>query len=167
MTNNGADHSAKTKIKLNVIFVCTGNTCRSPMAEFLFKQYLKDNKRASDYSVTSAGLYAERGDKLNPTAHATLELLGVKHNAERKAKPFTVQMSLDGDLIVAMTERHVASCDSENAISYAQLIGREIIDPIGGTLQTYLDCAAQLGSGFDALIKIADARLERKREAID
>ena len=40
-----SDKSDKSKIKLNVIFVCTGNTCRSPMAEFLFKDYLRDKKR--------------------------------------------------------------------------------------------------------------------------
>lgn len=153
-----------SKIKLKIIFVCTGNTCRSPMAEFLFKQYLKEKKRGADFSVSSAGLYAERGAELSPTAHKALELLNVPHNM-RKSKPFTVQMSLDGDMIIGMTKAHADMCESENALSYAELIGKEISDPYGGTLQEYLDCAAQIRGGFDELLRRADEKLLRKRGA--
>ena len=48
--------------KVKIIFVCTGNTCRSPMAEFLFKDYLRDKKRIGDFNVSSAGLEAGKGD---------------------------------------------------------------------------------------------------------
>ncbi|MCM1368481.1 MAG: low molecular weight phosphatase family protein [Roseburia sp.] len=158
-----AGAGAKTaKKKLNIIFVCTGNTCRSPMAEFLFKQYLKDKKRASDFSVSSAGLYAERGGQLNENADKALELLNVPHTL-RKSKPFTVQMSLDGDLIVCMTREHARLCESDGAISYDALTGREVPDPFGGTLAEYLDCAAQIRSGFDELLRRADALLALKK----
>ncbi len=73
-------------IKLNIIFVCTGNTCRSPMAEFLFKDYLKQKKRSADFTVSSAGLLAEKGSALSPQADAVLTDLGVKHASDRKAK---------------------------------------------------------------------------------
>lgn len=154
-------HAKEVKQKLKIIFVCTGNTCRSPMAEFLFKQYLKDKKRASDFSVSSAGLYAERGDAMSPTADSALEFLKVPHTA-RKAKPFTVQMSMDGDMIVCMTRAHAKMCDCERAISYDELTGREVPDPYGGTLGDYLDCAAQIRSGFDEILKRADELAARK-----
>ena len=74
------------KIKLNVLFLCTGNTCRSPMAEFMFKDYLREKKRIGDFNVSSAGLEAGKGDILTPQAAEAMETLGVKHNAERNAR---------------------------------------------------------------------------------
>lgn len=144
------------KEKFNIIFVCTGNTCRSPMAEFLFKDYLRQKKRSADFSVSSAGLEAAKGDKIAPQAVEALSALGVKHNPERKAKVFTVQMSLDGDLIVGMTDEHAMRVGSDNAISYVNLIGRPISDPYGYNTQVYLMCAAEMQTGFDRLLEIAD-----------
>jgi len=151
------------KIKVVVTFVCTGNTCRSPMAEYMFKAYLKEKKRLSDFSVNSAGLYARRGDVLSATAHDALEFLGVKHNQARRAKPFTVQMQEDSDIVVTMSERHKAMCDGDNVISFDEIVGAPIADPFGGSLQTYLDCAAQIRSAFDEILKICDGILKRKR----
>lgn len=146
------------KEKFSIIFVCTGNTCRSPMAEFLFKDYLRQKKRGGDFSVSSAGLEAAKGDTIAPQAVEALSTLGVKHNPERKAKVFTVQMSLDGDLIVGMTDEHAMRVGSDNAISYVDLIGRPVADPYGYSTQVYLMCAAQMQTGFDRLLEIADQR---------
>ncbi len=151
------------KIKLNVVFVCTGNTCRSPMSEYMFKAYLKEKKRYGDFTVTSAGLYVRRGDKLSATADEALDYLGIKHDHDRRAKPFTLLMAEDCDLIVAMTERHAELIDSDKVVSFEQLIGRAIDDPIGGSLSNYLDCAALIRSSFDALMKMCDGLLEAKR----
>lgn len=143
--------------KFNIVFVCTGNTCRSPMAEFMFKQYLKDIKRGGEFSVSSAGLYAERGSVLSENAHKALEFLGVKHNAERKAKVFTVQMSLDADLIIGMSARHAAECDGDNVTSFESFGSkRAISDPYGGSLQVYLECAAEIRACFDDILKKCD-----------
>lgn len=148
--------------KLSIIFVCTGNTCRSPMAEFLFKDYLRQKKRSGDFTVSSAGLEAAKGDKMTPQADEALTILGIKHNAERKAKVFTVQMSLDGDLIIGMTDEHAMRCDSDNAVSFVDLIGRPIADPYGYSTQAYLICAQQMQSAFDRILEIADRKLKEK-----
>ena len=146
------------KEKFSIIFVCTGNTCRSPMAEFLFKDYLRQKKRTADFSVTSAGLEAGKGDRIMPQAVEALSTLGVKHNQDRKAKVFTVGMSLDGNLIVGMTPEHALRCDSDNAISYVDLIGRPVPDPFGYNTQAYLMCAELIQSGFDKILEIADKK---------
>ncbi len=147
------------KKKFKIIFVCTGNTCRSPMAEFMFKQYLKDKKRSGDFVVSSAGLYAERGSKISDNAVAALDFLGVKNNRERKAKTFTVQMSLDADLIVAMTDRHAAECgDGDNIMSFDDF-GSAIYDPYGGPLQLYIDCAVKMRDCFDGILRECDKRI--------
>lgn len=150
--------SDNKKEKFSIIFVCTGNTCRSPMAEFLFKDYLRQKKRSGDFTVTSAGLEAGKGDKITPQAVEALTALGVKLNPERKAKVFTVQMSLDGDLIIGMTDEHAMRCDSDNALSYVDLIGSRIPDPYGYNTQAYLMCAQAIMSGFDAILEIADRK---------
>ena len=152
-----------SKIKLSIIFVCTGNTCRSPMAEFLFKDYLKQKKRSGDFNVTSAGLEAGKGDTMTPQAAEALTTLGVKFNPDRKARVFTVQMSLDGDLIIGMTDEHAMRCDSDNAISYVDLIGHRIPDPYGYPTPAYLECAAAMKSGFDKILELADEKLAEKR----
>ena len=150
--------SEEKKEKFSIIFVCTGNTCRSPMAEFLFKDYLKQKKRSGDFAVSSAGLEAGKGDRIAPQAVEALTTLGIKHNPERKARVFTVGMSLDGDLIIGMTDEHAMRCDSDNAISFVDLIGRPIPDPYGYNTQAYLMCAAQMQTAFDKILEIADQK---------
>ena len=155
------------KVKVKIIFVCTGNTCRSPMAEFLFKAYLKERKRAGDFTVTSAGLEAGKGDVMTRQADEALTALGVKHTPDRKARVFTVQMSLENDLIIGMTDEHAMRCDSDNAVSFRELIGSQIADPYGRSTQAYLDCAAQMSEAFDAILALADKKLLEKRAQDD
>lgn len=154
------------KIKLNVLFLCTGNTCRSPMAEFMFKDYLREKKRIGDFNVSSAGLEAGKGDILTPQAAEAMETLGVKHNAERKARVFTVQMSLESDVIVGMTREHAYRANSENAISFVDLIGAQIFDPYGYGVDVYLKTASQIRSAFDRLLELCDKKLEQKRKNV-
>lgn len=147
--------------KTSVIFVCTGNTCRSPMAEFLFKDYLKQKGRLSDFAVSSAGLAVERGSVISENACGALNILGVKYNAGRKAKTFTVQMSLDADLIVAMSDLHAERCGSDNAVSFEELTGRPIGDPYGGSVNDYLECAVRMRDAFDKILELADKKTEQ------
>lgn len=151
------------KTKLSVMFVCTGNTCRSPMAEYLFKDYLREKKRVGDFTVSSAGLEAGKGDVMMPQADEALTALGIKHNADRKARVFTVKMSLDSDLIIGMTDEHAMRTGSDRAVSYTELIGRPISDPYGMSTNVYIDCAKQMASGFDKILEIADEILSEKR----
>lgn len=155
--------SEKSKIKASIVFVCTGNTCRSPMAEYLFKDFLRQKKRSGDFTVTSAGLEAAKGDTMMPQADEALQILGVKHEAARKSKVFTVQMSLDSDLIIGMTDEHAMRCDSENALSFRDIIGTPIADPYGMSTEVYLRCAEMMRSAFDRILEIADERLAEKR----
>lgn len=143
---------AEKKKKFKLIFVCSGNTCRSPMAEFLFKAYLKERK-ITDVDVSSAGLYAARGDVLSENADRALAFLNVPHTA-RKAKMFTAQMALDADMVIAMTDAHADACGELERLYTFEDFGalRGIGDPYGGTLQDYLDCAAKMRACFDEIL---------------
>ncbi len=148
---------ADKKKKFGIVFVCTGNTCRSPMAEFMFKAYLKEKGVAGLYSVSSAGLYARRGDVLSENADKALSFLGIPHT-QRKARTFTAGMALDSDLVVAMSERHAAECGDVKNVCTFEDVGAvaPIADPYGGSLQDYLDCAAQMRACFDGLFSLCE-----------
>ncbi len=88
---------------MNILFVCTGNTCRSPMAEGLFKDMLKKNK-IDNIDVSSAGLSVFPGEGANEKAVRALEEKGIdigKHRARQLPE------KLDkADLILTMTLSH-------------------------------------------------------------
>lgn len=133
------------------------------MAEFMFKDYLRKKKRIGDFNVSSAGLEAGKGDTLAPQAAEAMELIGVKCDPKRKARVFTVQMSLENDVIVGMTDEHAYRCRSDNAVSFTELIGKPIADPYGCNVHVYLDTAAEMRSGFDVLLALCDEKLAEKR----
>lgn len=151
----------KKPSKFTVMFVCTGNTCRSPMAEFMFKEYLKEKKRGADFSVSSAGLYAERGTVMTEQAEQALRFLNVPFKPERKARIFTAAMSHDTDLVIGMTAAHAKECGG-NAVSFESITGMPVPDPYGGSLRVYLDCAAQIRAAFDRILELCDEKRGKK-----
>ena len=86
-----------------VLFVCTGNTCRSPMAEYLFNQAAAQQGLA--WRAASAGLYA--GDApMSPGALVAL----AKHSIDgsrHRARPLSDALVQDADLILCMTQEHL------------------------------------------------------------
>ena len=66
-----------------VLFICTGNTCRSPMAEVIFRAEIK--KRKIKYvDAASAGIFAQNSTAINPFSAACLQEMGLDHS---KFKP--------------------------------------------------------------------------------
>ena len=87
-----------------ILFVCTGNTCRSSMAEALFKDILK-NRAIDDIEVGSAGLFALEGDKASNEAIEVLKEDGIDLSRHR-ARLLNGQLLLDIDLVFTMTKAH-------------------------------------------------------------
>lgn len=89
-----------------ILFVCTGNTCRSPMAEGIFKKMLAD-RGVNGVECSSAGLFAMTGDSACDNAVKAAERFGVDISAHR-ARRITSYILDETDEFVCMTREQAA-----------------------------------------------------------
>lgn len=126
------------------MFVCTGNTCRSPMAEYILKHMVKKAER-EDIKVTSAGLCVNVEDKINTNAVSALKKLGI---TVRRFKPKQVDATLcrKQNAVICMTDKQKqAFVGFNNVYTVNELTGcGEIEDPYGKSEQTYIACAEKI-----------------------
>ena len=139
---------------MNILFVCTGNTCRSPMAEGLFKKLLADRK-TENVSCSSAGLFAMTGDEVTPNSVKACERFEVDISAHR-ARRITSYILDETDKFVCMTPEHAASLSLYVPSEKLIVLGEGIPDPFGGDMETYIRCANSIRTAlteqFDDII---------------
>jgi protein-tyrosine-phosphatase len=138
---------------MRVVLVCTGNTCRSPMAEGLLKRALKA-RRVEDVEVLSAGVAAMPGAPAARNAQAAMRELGADISGHRARA--LEDLDLTGALVLTMTRAqadHVRRTRPKARVfvlrEYAGL-GGEIPDPFGGPLDTYVKAALSIGEAVEA-----------------
>ena len=130
-----------------ILFVCTGNTCRSPMAQVLLQSIFK--AQDMDISVTSAGVMALGSYPASSHAVSAMAALDIDLTRHMSAQ-LTADTIRDVDLILTMTTSHLHGVKSlsakANAYTLAQFAGQagDIDDPYGGSLAIYTNCATQI-----------------------
>lgn len=140
---------------MNLLFICTGNTCRSPMAEWLARHEIA--KLGLHHTVRSAGLYAFPGQLMSRSAVDALlrRQVVVGHHA---SQPVEDAMVKEADLIFTMTEAHKQAMlekfpdAAEKIYTLSEFVkkvdrdgsGYDIVDPFGQCDEAYEACAAQL-----------------------
>ncbi len=142
---------------MTVTFVCTGNTCRSAMAEGLFKKMLSERKIES-IKCQSCGLAAFAGDTASPLAVEAAKKYGADIGTHR-SRPLNRYIFDETDLMVCMTQSHkkaVASLDPNFKILVPS---PEIPDPYGGNLADYENCAQNLESFLSHLLRVLTAEI--------
>lgn len=142
-----------------ILLVCTGNTCRSPMAEALARKLLSEKLGCSidqveerGVAVISAGLSAMLGGRAAPEAIATMAREGLDL-ASHVSQPLTEQLVHNADVLLAMTRAHREAIVSQwpEAGGRVHLLmpdGSDVGDPIGCPAEVYESCAAQLKQGL-------------------
>lgn len=124
---------------MKILFVCTGNTCRSPMAEGLFRKILSE-KGIDNIECSSAGLFALTGDEVSQNSVKACERFGVDISLHR-ARRITAYILDETDKFVCMTKDHAASLSLYVPEEKIFVLGDGIPDPYGGDLETYMICA--------------------------
>ena len=159
----------KKKTGKRIIFVCTGNTCRSPMAERLLADIVKKQKWKG-YVITSAGIAAKVGDVMNPKSMQVLAENGLD-TTDFSSSLLKEEDLLDAFAVICMTERQKDVLldmrwqalkkankigDEEilnNIYSFAEIGGYEVLDPYGRDLECYRYVFGLLSAGMQKLVE--------------
>src|SRR6266705_4828448 len=147
-----------------ILFVCTGNVCRSPMAEGIFRQVVKER---GDYRVISAGLGAMEGQPPSIYAVQAVRELGIDISGQR-SRMLSPDMVQQADYIFGMTHSHIDTVmllypqaaektfllrEFDDTLDFFE---KDISDLIGGSYEVYLDCRDQIEQGIASMLKFID-----------
>ena len=138
---------------LAIAFVCTGNTCRSPMAEVLARRALADRLGTDDagiadfgFSVRSMGVFAGPGSPASDHSVAAMRERGLDLSQHRST-PAEPERLAGLDRVYALTRGHADALLARVPDCPVELLdpeGRDVPDPFGGSLEDYLRCAESI-----------------------
>jgi len=144
----------------NILFVCTGNTCRSPLAENLLR-----HKAGERYQVKSAGVAAFPGGDATSHVKSLLQEKGIEMN--HSSQMVTPELLDWADIVLTMTEGHKALLmdhfpeKADYIFTLKEYVNQSaadvnVMDPYGGSLETYRETMKELDALLDKLLQDFD-----------
>ena len=148
--------------QIKFLFVCTGNTCRSPMAEGIFRKYLAeklqckvDELERMGYKVSSAGTMGTAGYPASAEAIEVCSAMGIDISAHRN-QALSRELVEESDFIFAMEKMHWASVITLEPSAESRCVllagNKGIPDPMGMQLKFYENCAALIEKAVEKRI---------------
>lgn len=161
------DQALKRLSSFIIVLVCTGNTCRSPMAESLMKARVAKRLQCPPTEledrgiiVASAGIAAMAGGRASSESVQAMQERGCDLSAH-ESQPLSDRLVRFADLILTMTRGHREAIlaqwpSAADRIHLLSRDGNDIADPIGGPLDLYRRCADQLDAQLEAWMSEID-----------
>jgi protein-tyrosine-phosphatase len=128
----------------SILFVCSANQCRSPMAEVLFQELLEKRGEANDWRVESAGVWAYDGARATQNARLVMTGRGLDLEGHR-SQPTSAALLKQFDAIIVMEVEHKSVLQEQHPsladriVTIRELVGGhgDFADPVGGSEQVY------------------------------
>ncbi len=152
----------------SILFVCSANQCRSPMAEVLYRQLIEEKGEADDWRVESAGVWAYQGAPATQNAQVVM----AEHDldlSQHLSQPASSTLLKQFDLTLVMEQEHKTVLQDQNPqlvdriYLMREIAGQEgdFADPVGGSLERYRAAADELGmlmrDGIDRIDELVKA----------
>ncbi len=145
-----------------VLIVCTGNTCRSPMAESLLKDKLKAQVESMTFRIVSAGVAAQPGGPASEGALQAMKERGLSLD-DHQSRSISQSLLERSDLILTMTSNHRQAILSRwphvsSKVFCLAPAGSDISDPYGGPIEAYRKCADRIDQCLDEWVEKLDTK---------
>ena len=167
MGKKGREKKERKQEKL-VVFVCTANVCRSPMAEKLFEDALNRSEIKKNVRVFSAGISAMDGDQPSDNSIQACQELGLDITDHRSAA-LTRATLVNASAIFCMTESHRALLnmyfevpESTSIFLMREFIeqeSKELPDPYGQDIEVYRECRDRMKEALPSLLNWVEKTL--------
>lgn len=143
---------------MKIFFVCTGNTCRSPMAEGLFRKMMQERELEDKVLCQSAGLAAVEGMPVSENAVLACQELGVDIS-DHTARRITGEEIPVWDLYFPMSKTHGYILEQAGVPNQKIYVPHYIPDPFGQDLEVYRQCRDKLRGELEAFFTDCVSRL--------
>ena len=138
-----------------ILFICGGNTCRSPMAKVILEESIKNTGKIDEFLIDSSAYGYPTSQGVSPNAREAIkQLFGEDLLASHKAKKMMPDLAEQADLILVMDVGMKEGLPQNKTWTLKEYAGEtgDVADPFGGSLDTYLKCAKEISSLLEKVL---------------